>query len=94
MSKFERFAARKVKGGAPQLDLKGDDFLHMVPEDKKIEIIVHFKGKNTEPEVLNPVHAFAKVGDKFKVINRTYQEVAYTFLIKEVKRVFIIPLEV
>lgn len=94
MSKLDRFAARKVKSKAPQLNLKQDDFLHIVPDDKKIEVIVHFKGKGQQPEVMNPVHAFAKAGDKFKVINRTYQECAYTFYISEIKAVYIMPLEV
>lgn len=94
MSKLDRFAARKLKQSAPRIDLKRDDFLEMIPEDVKVEIIVHFKAKGEEPQVFNPVHAFAKQGDKFKIMNRTYQECAYTFYISEVKAAYIMPMEI
>lgn len=90
--------SKKNASPLPTINLKGDDFIHEVPADMKMEIIVHFKGQvkgqGFEPEVINPVKAFAKQGGKFKVINRNLPDTCYTFNLKEIKRVFLIPLEI
>lgn len=76
------------------LDLKGDDFQRLIPEDMKFELIVHFKGKGYYPEVINPVHAFAKQDGKLKVINRNLLDTCYTFDLSEVQKVFLFPMEI
>lgn len=77
----------------PQLDLKRADFIHAVPENENIEIIVHWKLKNCQPEFINPVKAFSKQDGQLKVINRNLPDTCYTFDLKQVRRVFIIPAE-
>lgn len=90
--------SKKNASPLPTINLKGDDFIHEVPTDMKMEIIVHFKGQvkgqGFEPEVINPVKAFAKQGGQFKVINRNLPDTCYTFNLKEIKRVFLLPLEI
>lgn len=85
---------KKNKLQAPQLDLKRGDFIHHVPESDKIELIIHWKGQGYEPEVINPVHAFAIQDGKLKVINRNLLDTSYTFKIKEISKVFIMPMEI
>lgn len=94
--RINKKAAKLAKQSAPQLDLKGDDFIHAIPEDLKIELIIHWRNKSGmqfEPEVISPVHAFAKQDGKLKVINRNLPDVSYTFDLKEVRRVYIMPVE-
>lgn len=78
----------------PTLNLKGDDFIHEVPAEMKMEVIIHWKGQNFQPEHINPVKAFAKQDGKFKVINRNLPDTCYTFDLKEIKRVFLMPMEI
>jgi hypothetical protein len=95
--KLLKQAAKIAKQSIPQLDLKREDFIHTVAEDSKIELIIHWrntKGQQFEPETLGPVHAFAIQEGKLKVINRALMDTAYTFNLKEIKRVFIMPIEV
>lgn len=80
----------------PQIDLKQEG-AHTVPDDQKIEIIVHWKahkGQQFQPEVINPVHAFAVVDGKLKIINRNLLDSSYVFNLDEVKAAFIMPMEV
>lgn len=79
---------------APTINIKGDDFIHTVPEHLKLEVIIHWKGQGFTPEHINPVHAFAVQDGKFKVINRNLMDTCYTFEIKEIKHVYLLPMEV
>lgn len=85
--------AKKTKVDAPTLDLKVDDFIHVVPDDQRLEIIIHWKGQGYAPEFINPVKAFAKQDGKLKIINRNLPGTSYVFDIKEIKNAFIIPME-
>jgi hypothetical protein len=77
----------------PQLDLKRDDFMHAVPEDQKMEIIIHWKGGNKyKPDFINPVAAFAKHDGQLKVINRNLPDYVYAYDLKEIKAVYILPM--
>lgn len=81
----------------PQLDLKQDDFMHAVNEDQHLEIIIHWHrkdGKVFEPEIINPVKAFAKQDGQFKVINRNLPDYCYVYDLKQIKSVFIMPMEI
>lgn len=94
--KLNKKALKVAKQSAPQLDIKGDDFMHVIPDDLNIELIIHWKaskGQQFQPESINPVHAFAKQDGKLKVINRHLMDTSYTFDLKEVSKVFIMPVE-
>ena len=94
--KLLKQAAKIAKQSMPQLDLKREDFIHTVDADKNFELIIHWrntKGMQFEPETIGPVHAFAIQDGKLKVINRNLMDTAYTFTIKEIKSVFIMPIE-
>lgn len=90
--------SKKNKSPVPTINLKGDDFIHTVPEDKNLEVIIHWKGQQKgqsyQPEYINPVHAFAKQDGKFKVINRNLRDTCYTFDIKEIKCVYLLPMDI
>lgn len=91
-----KISRKIVDKSLPQIDLKQEG-AHFVPEDQKIEIIVHWKaskGQQFEPEVINPVHAFAVKDGKLKIINRNLLDSSYVFNIDEVKAAFIMPMEV
>lgn len=90
----KKTAAKRVKQSVPQIDLKGDDFIHAVPEDQNIEIIIHWKGQGYQPEFINPVKAFSKQDGKLKIINRNLPDTCYTFDIKEVKNAYLMLMEV
>ncbi|AXF53011.1 MAG: hypothetical protein [Caudoviricetes sp.] len=83
------------KSVLPTLNLKGDDFQHLVPEDQMMELIIHWKGgAKYHPEHINPVHAFAKQGGKLKIINRNLLDTCYTFDLKEISKVYLLPMGV
>lgn len=82
------------KSAAPTLKLTGDDYIHHVPEDQNLELIIHWKGNGYQPEFINPILAFAKQDGKLKVINRNLPDTSYVFNLKEIKRVFIMPMGV
>lgn len=84
----------KKKAKPPQINLKQDDFVHVFPEDKKFEVIIHWKGKGFEPEVINPVHAVAKGDGKFMVINRNLMDTKYSFPMEDVLKVYLMPMEI
>lgn len=94
MNKLNKKALKIAKQSAPKVNLKGEDFIHKVPEEINLELIIHWKGKGFEPEVISPVYAFAKQDGKFKVINRNLLDTSYVFDLKEVLKVYIMPLEV
>lgn len=85
--------SKKNAPAMPTINLKGDDFIHTVPEHLKLEVIIHWKGQGYQPEHINPVHAFSVQAGKFKVINRNLLDTCYTFDIKELKCVYLIPME-
>lgn len=85
--------SKKNKSFIPTVDIKGDDFIHTVPDDMRIELIIHWKGQGYQPEHINPVHAFAVQDGQFKVINRNLRDTAYTFNIKELKCVYLLPMD-
>lgn len=85
---------KKVKHAIPSINLKGGDFIHAVPDDLKMEVIIHWKGKGYQPEYINPVKAFSVQEGKFKVINRNLPDTCYTFDIKELQRVYLLPMDV
>lgn len=84
---------RSKKSAIPTINLKGDDFIHQVPDGSKFEIIVHWKGQGYEPESINPVKAFSLQDGKLKIINRNLPDTCYTFSVKEIKRAYLIPME-
>lgn len=85
--------SKKNKPVAPTINLKGDDFIHEVPAEMRMEVIIHWKGQGYQPEFINPVHAFAVQDGKFKVINRNLLDTTYTFNIKELKCVYLLPMD-
>jgi hypothetical protein len=85
--------SKKNKSPVPTLNLKGDDFIHSVPDEIRLELIIHWKGQGYQPEHINPVKAFAKQDGKLKIINRNLPDVCYTFDIKEIKNVFVMPMD-
>lgn len=85
--------SKKNRNALPTINLKGDNFIHTVPEHLNLEVIIHWKGQGYQPEYINPVHAFSVQDGKFKVINRNLLETCYTFDIKEVKCVYLLPME-
>jgi hypothetical protein len=85
---------RFSKSGLPELDLKGPDFAKSVPEGQKLELTIVWKGQGYKNETLGPVHAFAKLDGKFKVINRALQDMVYVFDVKEIKTVILLPIDI
>lgn len=86
---------RKVTDyGLPQIDLKRGDFVHVVPDEHKIELCITWKVKDAERDFINPVRAFSieENGKYFKVVNRNHHTV-YSYPIKELRSVIIIPME-
>lgn len=85
------------KSRIPSIDLKREDFIHAVPDEVRLEVIIHWKGQvkgqSYQPEYINPVKAFAKQDGKFKVINRNLPDTCYTFDIKEIKAVYLMPMD-
>lgn len=88
--------SKKNKPVAPTINLKSEDFIHTVPEHLNLEVIIHWKGQQKgqsyQPEHINPVHAFSVQDGKFKVINRNLLDTCYTFNIKEIKCVYLLPM--
>jgi hypothetical protein len=82
----------KAKSQVPSINLKGEDFIHTVPADMNLEVIIHWKGQGYQPEYINPVHAFCVQQGEFKVINRNLMDTAYVFDIKEIKAVYLLPM--
>lgn len=82
------------KSLVPTLNLKGDDFIHAVPDDHNMELIIHWKGQGYQPEFINPVKAFSKQDGKLKIINRNLPDTCYTFDIKEVSKVYLMPMDI
>lgn len=82
------------KSVVPTINLKGGDFIHEVPTDLNMEIIIHWKGQGFQPEFINPVKAFSKQDGKLKIINRNLPDTCYTFDIKEVSKVYLMPMEI
>ena len=37
------------KSVVPTINLKGDDFIHAVPDDMHMELIIHWKGQGFQP---------------------------------------------
>lgn len=85
---------KKVKDTIPSINLKGGDFIHVVPDEQKMEIIIHWKGKGGESEWINPIHSFEVAGDKLKITNRNLLNVAYVYNIKELKRAYLVPADI
>lgn len=85
--------SKKNKSVVPTINLKGDDFIHEVPAEMRMEVIIHWKGQGYTPEHINPVHAFSVQDGKFKVINRNLLDTSYTFTIKEIKCVYLLPMD-
>lgn len=84
---------KSKKSAMPTIDLTLTDFVHEIPEEMKFEIIIHWKKYGHEPESINPVKAFGINDGKLKIINRNLPDTAYTFYVKDVKRAFLIPME-
>jgi hypothetical protein len=76
------------------IDLKQEDFIREIPENVKLELVVHFKGGNKyRPEYINPLKTLVKSKGKLKAVNRNNPDIAYTFDLKEVAKAFLIPME-
>ena len=78
------------KSRLPELDLKQADFAHIVPDDQDICLTIVWKEKNTENEQIGPVKMFGITDGKLKIVNKALPDVAYTFYVKEVRRVIVL----
>lgn len=79
-----------AKAGIPQLDLRVSDYLHEVPENLKLEMVVEWKQRDTEIETIGPLKAFAIEDGELKVVNRLV-DIVYRFPIKQIKRAYMLP---
>lgn len=88
MSKKQNAAL--AKAGIPVLNLKVPDYVHQVPDEQKLDMIVEWKLGNTETETIGPIKAFAIEDGELKVVNRNINTV-WRFPIKEIKRAYMLP---
>lgn len=84
-----KFKARK-KSKLPELDLKQADFGHQVPDDQEIYLTVIWKDKLAANEQIGPVKIFGIKDGKLKIVNRALPDVAYTFYVKELRKVIVL----
>lgn len=68
-----------------QINLKGVPFRQEVPDDLPLQIVVKWKGKGYNDEVINPVQSFALEDGELKVVNRNNPDNWYAFKVSQVK---------
>ena len=73
----------------PQLQIKGQDFSHIVPEDYSLTLFIEFKKKGTMRDEISQVRAFQKEGKEFRVVNR-HTNYKYIYDLGEVKKVYVL----
>ena len=74
----------------PQLNLKGEDYGHIVPEHITITLFIEFKKGGLVRDEVSNVAYFEKRGDNFTVINSHNKNYRYIYSLKELKKVFVI----
>lgn len=74
----------------PQLNLKGKDFSHIVPEDIDIDLFIEWRDGNLDREWLSKVLGFQKKDGQFMVISKNNRNYRYIYNLKEIRRVFVV----
>lgn len=73
----------------PQLNIKGQDFSHIVPEDYSLTLFIEFKKGGVPRDEIQGVRAFEKEGKEFRVVNK-HTNYKYIYNLKEVKKVYVL----
>lgn len=81
---------KKIKDAVPQLDLKGEDFKHEVPEKYSLTLFIQWRDSKLEREELSRVCFFEKEGKEFRVVNKNNPTLRYCYNLDEVRKVFIL----
>ncbi len=78
----------------PQIELKsGDSFREFDIADTQFELVIEYKRGNVPRDFINPLQSVEVFGGILYVTN-TISEYRYKYSIKELKRVFIVPMGV
>ncbi len=81
---------KKAYDTIPQLKLKGEDYSHSVPNDFSLSLFVEWKNKELDRDEISNVKSFEKKDGELIVINRANENIRYRYLLKEIKRVFVV----
>lgn len=76
----------------PQINLKADVFQEF-DGDVKFELVIEYKRGNVPRDFINPVSSIEILGNMMHVTN-TISEYRYKYPISNIKRAFLIPMEV
>lgn len=79
----------KPLNAVPQLDLKGDDFIHEIPDHIDMELYVEWRDKNAVRDSITNVRLIQKEGKELRIVNRNSNS-RYIYNLKEVRKVYII----
>ena len=81
---------KKAYDTIPQLKLKGEDYSHNVPEQYSLSLFVEWRNKNLDRDEISNVKFFEKKDGELLVVNRANDTIRYRYLLKEIKRVFVV----
>lgn len=73
----------------PQLDIKGKDFSHSVPDQYSLHLFIEWKNVNLKRDEVSNVCFFEKEGKELRIVNRNSNS-CYIYDLKEVKRVHVL----
>lgn len=73
----------------PQLDIKGEDFSHSVPDQYSLELTIEWKNVNLPRDFVSNVCFFEKEGKELRIVNRNSNS-RYIYDLREVKRVYVL----
>ena len=74
----------------PQLNLKGEDYGHIVPEHINIDMFLEFKDRSKARDEISNVKAFEKKDGELLIVNRINDKIRYRYNLKELKKVFLV----
>ena len=81
---------KKVYDTIPQLKLKGEDYSHSVPDDFSLSLFIEWRKPTLDRDEISNVKSFEKKDGELLVINRANDTIRYRYLLKEIKRVFVV----
>lgn len=79
----------KPLSAVPQLNLKGDDFIHEIPDHIDMEAFIEWRDKNANRDSITDVRLIQKEGKELRIVNRNSNS-RYIYNLKDVRKVYII----
>lgn len=77
----------------PQINLKGGDVFQEFDGDVKFELYIEYKRGNIPRDFISPVQSIEIIGKMLAVTN-TISDYRYKYAISNIKRAFLIPMEI